>query len=160
ARGGIVRRSLGYDWSDVGVLTNISADHLGQDGIETLDDLLFVKSLVAERVRAGGTLVLNADDPRLVALPDNPRVRKLPRKVVHFSLSADNPVIVQHREAGGTAYFPRDGWLVEAEGDAEHRIIAEAAVPVTLGGMAKFQTANALAAVAAARAMGVNREQA
>src|SRR5262249_4310664 len=129
ARGGIMRRSLGYDWSDVGVLTNISADHLGQDGIETVDDLLFVKSLVAERVREGGTLVLNAEDPRLASLPENTRVRKLRRKVVYFALSAGSPVVVRHREAGGTAYFLRDGWLVEAEGPAEHRILAEAAVP-------------------------------
>lgn len=69
ARGGLVRRSLGYDWTDVGVITNVSADHLGQDGIETVDDLVHVKSLVAERVREGGTVVLNADDARLVQRP-------------------------------------------------------------------------------------------
>ncbi|HEY8461347.1 MAG TPA: cyanophycin synthetase, partial [Blastocatellia bacterium] len=62
ARGGIIRGGLGYDWSDVSVISNIRLDHVGQDGIETLDDLLYVKALVAERVRKGGTLVLNADD--------------------------------------------------------------------------------------------------
>jgi hypothetical protein len=39
ARGGIVRRGLGYDWSDIGVMTNISDDHVGQDGIKSVDDI-------------------------------------------------------------------------------------------------------------------------
>jgi len=54
ARGGTLRRGLGYDWTDVGVLTNITADHLGQDGLETIEDIAHVKALVAERVRDGG----------------------------------------------------------------------------------------------------------
>src|SRR5690606_33630446 len=63
ARGGILRRGLGYDWSDVGIVTNVTRDHVGQDGITDVEDLVWIKSLVAERVRDGGTLVLNADDP-------------------------------------------------------------------------------------------------
>ena len=69
ARGGIVKRGLGYDWSDVAVMTNISADHLGQDGIESVEDLLWIKSLIAERVKKGGTLILNAEDELLAKLP-------------------------------------------------------------------------------------------
>jgi cyanophycin synthetase len=159
ARGGIVRRGLGYDWADVAVLTNIQADHLGQDGIDTLEDVLWVKSLVAERVRVGGTLVLNADDERLAALPDAPRVKKLRRQVVFFSLSEANPVVRAHRAGGGTAFVLRDGWLVEAEGGREQRLVEAAALPVTLGGRAHFQTANALAAAAACGALGLAPEQ-
>jgi cyanophycin synthetase len=51
ARGGILRSGLGYDWSDISVISNVRLDHVGQDGIETLDDLLHIKALVAERVR-------------------------------------------------------------------------------------------------------------
>jgi len=72
ARGGIARRGLGYDWSDVGVITNIQPDHFGQDGIRSLEDLVYIKSLVAERVCDGGTPVLNADDEQLVRLADAP----------------------------------------------------------------------------------------
>jgi cyanophycin synthetase len=158
ARGGIVRRSLGYDWSDVGVLTNIQADHLGQDGIETLEDLLFIKSLVAERVREGGTLVLNADDERLAHLMQVPRVNKIPRKVVFFSLAPDNSIVRGHVAAGGMAYVRHQGWLVELAGSSERRMVREAAVPVTLQGAARFQTANVLAAVAACRALGLAPE--
>lgn len=160
ARGGIVRRSLGYDWSDVGVLTNVQADHLGQDGIETVDDLLWVKALVAERVRPGGTIVLNADDERLAKLPDRPRIRRHPRTICFFSLSDENPVVQRHLAAGGTAYFVRDGHLVEATGNAVRPIVPESALPCTFGGLARFQTANALAALAACRALGLNLAQA
>src|SRR5206468_860209 len=96
ARGGIVRSGLGYDWSDLAVLTNIQADHIGQDGIETLDDILEIKSLVIERVRQGGTIVLNADDPIVASVPELPRVQRLPRTVVYFSLAPDNKVIREH----------------------------------------------------------------
>jgi cyanophycin synthetase len=154
-----VRRSLGYDWSDVGVLTNVQPDHLGQDGIETVDDLLHVKSLVAERVREGGTLVLNADDDRLAHLMELPRALKVPRRVVYFSMSPDNAVVRAHVAAGGTAYFLKQGWLVEASGPAERRMVAERSIPVTLEGAAKFQTANALAALAACRALSLTPEQ-
>ena len=75
ARGGIVRRGLGYDRADVAVVTNITADHLGGDGIDDLDDLIHVKALVAEEIRDGGTVVLNADDPRPPQLADRPAVR-------------------------------------------------------------------------------------
>ena len=73
ARGGIVRRGLGYDRADVAVVTNITADHLGCDGIDDLDDLTDVKALVAEEILRGGTLVLNADDPRSAGLAQRPR---------------------------------------------------------------------------------------
>ena len=69
----LIKRGLGYDWSDVGVITNITAAHLGQDGLDTIDDLAHVKALVAERVRDGGTLVLNADDERLAPVDADAR---------------------------------------------------------------------------------------
>ena len=62
ARGGIIRKGLAYDLADVAVITNITEDHLGIDGIETLEDLAYVKSLVGEAVKEDGYVVLNADD--------------------------------------------------------------------------------------------------
>jgi cyanophycin synthetase len=160
ARGGIARRGLGYDWADVAVMTNIQPDHFGQDGIESLEDLLFVKSLVAERVREGGTLVLNADDEHLARLAESPLVRRIRKRVVYFSLREDHVVIRKHRDAGGTAYFVRGGWVVEAEGlGDERRIVEVTGVPATMGGAAPFQIANVLAAVAACRAEGAEPAQ-
>jgi cyanophycin synthetase len=159
ARGGIVRRGLGYDWSDVGVLTNIAADHIGQDGIESIEDILWIKSLVAERVREGGTLVLNADDELLCTLNEWRAVARVPKRYVYFSLRDDNPVLRDHVSAGGTGYFYHGGHIFEVEGDAEHVVVDAAAIPATMSGTADFQVANAMAAIAAARALGLSREE-
>ena len=103
ARGGTVRRGLGYDRADVAVVTNITADHLGCDGIEDLDDLTDIKALIAEEIQRGGTVVLNADDPRSAGLAGRPAVRARNPVVRLFSLSADSPVVLAHRMTGGTA---------------------------------------------------------
>jgi cyanophycin synthetase len=160
ARGGIVRRGLGYDWSDISVMTNIAPDHIGQDGIESVDDLLHIKSLVAERVRAGGTLVLNADDELLARLAEtNPRVARTPKRIVYFSLRDDNALVRSHVAAGGTAYFVRAGYIVEAAAGVETLLMRADEIPSTMGGAAEFQIANVLAATAACRAYGVARER-
>jgi cyanophycin synthetase len=159
ARGGIVRTGLGYDWSDVGIITNIQLDHIGQDGIETLDDLAHIKSLVLERVRDGGTLVLNADDAHVMRLMDDPRVRKLPREVRLFSAYPNHVNVRRHLAQGGTAYFPRRGWIAEGSGAAEQKLVEIATIPAVLGGAAQHQLTNALAAVAACRAQGLTAEQ-
>jgi cyanophycin synthetase len=159
ARGGIARRGLGYDWSDVSVMTNVQPDHFGQDGIETLEDIVFIKSLVAERVREGGALVLNADDEHLARLAEDPRVSRVGKRVVYFSLREDHVIIRKHLAAGGTAIYLRDGWVVEAEGVERRRLLRVAGVPATMGGTAEFQMANVLACVAACRAHGVSVEQ-
>jgi cyanophycin synthetase len=156
ARGGIVRSGLAYDWSDVGVITNIQADHIGQDGIETLDDILWIKRLVAERVREGGTVVLNADDPLLVGLPNERVMQRISRRIVFFSLDGASPVVQQHVAAGGTAFVSHAGWLEERSPDGVHRIARVDAIPATLGGTADFQIANVLASAAACRAVGVD----
>src|SRR4029079_5705094 len=63
ARGGILREGLGYDRNDIAVVTNISADHLGLGGVDTLAGLAAVKGVLVEAVPRDGTAVLNADDP-------------------------------------------------------------------------------------------------
>lgn len=160
ARGGMVRAGLGYDWSDVGVITNIQLDHVGQGGIEGTEDLIEIKSLVAERVREGGTLVLNADDEHAAGVIEIPRIKRLRHHVVYFSVQEDNPRVREHVGRGGTAYFLRDGWLVEAMRRQEHRLVRAARIPVTLGGAADFHIANAAAAIAACRAAGASARDA
>jgi cyanophycin synthetase len=155
ARGGILRSGLGYDWSDISVMSNIQADHLGQDGISTIDDILFVKSLVAERVRKGGTLILNADDERLARLAEEPYITRVPKKIVYYSLDPGNPFLKRPAENGEAVYFMRDGQIVELADGSETRMIVAAAVPITFGGAAEYQISNAMAAVAAARAYGL-----
>jgi cyanophycin synthetase len=153
ARGGILRRGLGYDWSDVGVITNVTLDHVGQDGIEDVEDLVWIKSLVAERVRDGGTLVLNADDPESAGIADLDRVDAARLRVVYFSSDGDAERYRRHVAAGGLGYSVRVGLVVEERG-AERRPVARLADVPMLASGARFQVENCLAAVAAAVAMG------
>ncbi len=158
ARGGIVRRGLGYDQADVAVVTNITADHLGCDGIDTLDDLADIKALVAEEICAGGSLVLNADDARVARLADRAAVRDRNPVMRLFTLRpADqgHHIVRRHRDAGGLGYELRDGMLVEVSGQDETIMLAAGQIPGAFGGLAAHVVANALAAAAACRALGV-----
>ncbi|HEY7012610.1 MAG TPA: cyanophycin synthetase [Streptosporangiaceae bacterium] len=156
ARGGIIRGGLGYDQADVAVVTNITADHLGADGVDDLDELVGVKALIAEEVLEGGTVVLNADDPAVAAIADRPRVRRHAPVIRYFSLAEANPVIGRHRQAGGLTYELHDGELVEFDGDRKRPLLGVAELPGSFGGRAPHVVANALAAVAACRGLGVS----
>lgn len=153
ARGGILRAGLGYEGSDVGVVTNVSGDHLGQDGIETLEDLADVKSLVVETVRKNGFAVLNADDPHVLAMAG--RVRG---KIIYFSLVPDNIAVRRHLGAGGTAVFVKNRMLVVARGQQVRRLLPVRRLPSSLEGLARHNIQNALAAAAASVGLGVSPE--
>jgi cyanophycin synthetase len=156
ARGGIIRRGLGYDKADVAVITNIAADHLGTDGVDDLDELVDVKALIAEEIHDGATVVLNADDPAAAAIADRPRVRRHAPVIRFFSLDDGSEVIERHRLAGGITYQLRDGQIVEVEAARERALLGAAELPGAFGGLARHLLANALAAVAACRAAGVS----
>jgi cyanophycin synthetase len=156
ARGGIIRRGLGYDKADVAVITNIAADHLGTDGVDDIGQLVDVKALIAEEIHDGGTVVLNADDPPAAAIAGRPRVRRHAPVIRYFSLSGGNPVAERHRQAGGITCELRDGQLVEFDGGRERVLLSVAELPGAFGGRARHLVANALAAVAACRAVGVS----
>jgi len=158
ARGGIVRRGLGYDSADVAVITNISRDHIGTDGIHTVDDLVEIKSLVAEEIRDGGHLVLNADDPGTAGLATRPTVRDRDAVIRFFSLSPANPIVERHLRRGGIAYTVDDGWLVEADGTQRTALLHVRDIPGGFRGHASFMVANVLAAMAACRALGVGKD--
>ncbi|MCY0876232.1 MAG: cyanophycin synthetase [Firmicutes bacterium] len=154
ARGGIMRGGLAYRAADVGIITNIALDHIGQDGITSLGDLVRVKSLVVECIRPGGVTVLNADDPELVKLAG-----KLKSPVVYVSLQEQNPTVSRHLARGGAAFFVRNGVIIEAAGALEWKVVGVAELPITLDGAAQFHVANALCALAAVRHLGVSRQK-
>jgi cyanophycin synthetase len=159
ARGGIVRRGLAYDWSDIAVITNISEDHIGQDGIESIEDIINIKALVAERVKHGGVLILNADDETSARILERPKVKEVEKQVVFFSFDEENPRLREHLNGGGTAFVTKDNLIYEIIGKEHFEVIDARKIPVTFGGTADFQTANAMAAIAACRAFGLSREE-
>lgn len=144
ARGGIVRGGLAFDKCDVGIVTNITEDHLGQDGIESLEDLAYIKSLVLETVHADGVALINADDPYAAAL--SARVQS---EIMYFSIEPDNIVIRRHLGVGGKAAFVKDGTVYVACGGLARPIIEVKDIPATLSGIALHNLQNAVIAAAA-----------
>ncbi|HET7182281.1 MAG TPA: Mur ligase family protein [Candidatus Limnocylindrales bacterium] len=154
ARGGILLRGMGYESNEASVITNVSSDHLDLQGIHTLPELAEVKGVIARVTKPTGTVVLNADDRWVAAL-----AREVRAPVAFFSLEGDRSALVRrHVRKGGRAYVVRDGWIGEAESAAWRRFAPLADVPIALGGIARHNVANALAAAGAARAMGVSIE--
>ncbi|MDB5935335.1 MAG: cphA [Massilia sp.] len=143
ARGGILKRGLGFDRCDVSIVLNVTSDHLGLDGVETLADLARVKGVVARA--ASKAVVLNADDQHCLAMA---KIRRKGAEVLYFSTDADNPALLQHLEAGGRGAYLEDGAVIVADGTRRHALIEAAKMPVSLGGHAKFNIANALATAA------------
>jgi cyanophycin synthetase len=156
ARGGLVLRGMGYESNDVSVITNVTSDHLDLQGIHTLPELAEVKSTVARVTKPDGWSVLNADDPLVASVARHVRSR-----VALFSLApGDSAAVRRNVAAGGRGYGIRDGWIVELEGAAERQVVEVGRVPITIGGLARHNVANALAAVAATRGLDVTIAQA
>jgi cyanophycin synthetase len=163
ARGGILRSGLGFEACDVGVVLNVSSDHLGMRGIHTVEDLAAVKAVIPAAVRPGGHAVLNADDPLVLAMRG-----RTPGGVVLTSTlgEAGNPAVAEHLARGGTAVVVedkdgREAFVVRSGRREGERVVvaAVADVPLTLGGAARFQVENVLAAIAAAHAWGMEVEE-
>jgi len=150
ARGGIIRDGLAFDWCDVGLVTNISHDHEGQDGIERLEDIAYVKALVIEAVARDGHAVLNADDPFVHGMAD-----RASGEVTFFSRNPGNVVVKKHLLEGGKAVY-LTGEAIMADGPRGQKTVASLSeVPFTLGGLVSFHVENVVAAVAAAWSLGV-----
>jgi cyanophycin synthetase len=156
ARGGLVLRGMGYESNEVGVVTNVSSDHLDLQGIHTLPELAEVKSTVVRITKPDGWAVLNADDPLVAAM-----ARRVRSHVALFSLGdgENDPVRRVVAGSGGRGYVVRDGWMVELEGDEARQIVEVGRVPITIGGLARHNVANALAASAATRGLGATIEE-
>lgn len=153
ARGGLLRGGLAYDRCDVAVLTNISEDHLGQDNLDCLEDLAWVKSLVLESAKADGYVVINADDEESVRL-----LSRLQAQVILFTMQPDNLQVRRHLGAGGRAVLVQDGQICLVDGDNAEPLVAIAAIPITFGGNASYNIANALAASAALWGLGIGED--
>ena len=151
ARGGILLRGIGYAANDVSVVTNVSADHLGLQGIDTLEELADVKAAVVRITRRTGWAVLNAADPLVWAMRRQTRARWYP-----FSLDPEAPQVETALDAGGRAAVLQRGWLVLlAAGRPPRRLARVVDLPVTFAGLSAYNVANALAAAAVADALEI-----
>ena len=150
ARGGLLRRGIAIRNARVAVVTNVSPDHFGEYGIHALDDLADVKLTVVHALAPDGLLVLNADDPLLLQ-----RASTLDRRIGWFALDDGHARLQSHRGKGGMTCAVRDGRLQLHVDGVLHDLGEVATMPVTLGGSARYNIANAAAAALAACAMDV-----
>lgn len=151
ARGGILLKGIGLVSNDVSVVTNVTADHLGLQGIDTLDQLAEVKGVVPRITKRHGWAVLNGDDPRVLAMPT-------PARRWVFSRNPGSPAIREVLTEGGHATTVLDGQIcVLRPGQDPEALLPVADVPMTLAGLSRFNVENALAATSAALAIGIDR---
>jgi cyanophycin synthetase len=152
ARGGVLRAGLGFDEADVGVVLNVTADHLGLRGINTLEQLAEVKAVIPAVVKREGHAVLNADDPLVYAMRE-----RTGADIVLFSTAPEgaNELFEDHIERGGIGVRIEDGVFVIRRGRLRIPIATLREVPLMLGGAARFQQQNVLAAIATAYVQGV-----
>jgi cyanophycin synthetase len=153
ARGGIIRSGLGFDHCDIGIVTNIAADHLGLKDVNTLEDLARVKSVVPRAVTRRGYAVLNAEDPLVYKMRD-----LVDGHCVYFSMDENHPNIKRQAERGKISCVYENGYITILKGKWKVRIEKAVNIPLTYGGRAEFMIQNVVAATLACFVHGVSLE--
>ncbi|HEY6093755.1 MAG TPA: cyanophycin synthetase, partial [Gallionellaceae bacterium] len=151
ARGGVLREGLAFDRCNVAVVTNIGmGDHLGLSYISSVEDLAVVKRVIVQNVAPDGVAVLNAADPMVAKM-----AKACPGTIIFFAADSHHPVMATHRAQGNRVVYQDGDAIVAAHGSQEERI-ALSTIPLTRNGTIKFQIENAMAATAAAWALGLD----
>jgi len=145
ARGGILRAGLGFHNCDMAVVTNVASDHLGLNGIDTIEQLARVKAVASKTVLPEGYVVLNADDDLVYKMREG-----LDCKVALFSMNENSERIKEHSANHGVSCVYENGYITIIKGGWKIRVDKVTNVPMTFGGKAEFNIQNALAAVLAA----------
>jgi len=156
ARGGILRRGIAVSQAQVALVTNVSADHFGEYGIDDLGALADVKLSVAGVLGPEGLLVVNADDPQLLASVPQlaQRFGRAPR-LAWFSLDAEVAALHAQQTAAAASCGVRGGRLTLRHAGAEYDLGAIGAMPLSVEGSATYNVANLAGAAIAAAALGV-----
>jgi len=144
ARGGILKNGLAFSNCDIAVITNVTEDHIGLGGIESIEQMAKVKSVLAETVFPHGFTVLNADDDLVYEMR-----KKLVCNIALFSMDENNKRIKQHCKKGGMAAVFENGYVTLMKGSWKIRVEKVNDVPITYGGKARHNIMNTLAAILA-----------
>jgi cyanophycin synthetase len=144
ARGGILKSGLAFQHSDVAIVTNVAADHMGLGGINTIEQMAKVKAVVPETVYPHGYAVLNADDDLVYAMRTD-----LKCNVALFSMDENNPRIKAHCSKGGLATVYENGFVSILKGTWKIRVANVKDIPLTFDGKATHNVANTLPSVMA-----------
>lgn len=144
ARGGILKSGLAFQNCDIGIVTNVAADHIGLGGIYTVEQMAKVKAVVPETVFPHGFAILNAEDDLVYAMKND-----LKCNIGLFSMDENNPRIKEHCAAGGLASVYENGFVTIMKGNWKIRVMAAKDIPLTYEGKAVHNIANCLPAVLA-----------
>jgi cyanophycin synthetase len=154
ARGGLLRSGLGYDYCNVGACINVSADHLGIGGINTLPELAKVKRVVVEAAR--DTAVLNADDVECLKMSAYTDAKR----IVYVTINSAHELVREHIRAGGCAVILEhglNGAMVTIYDNHVHmQVLWTHLIPSTIEGKAMHNVQNAMFAVAICYSMGMS----
>jgi cyanophycin synthetase len=137
----------------VAVVLNVEADHLGEQGVDTLEELARVKQVVAQS--AESAVILNADNDWCMAM----RPSITAPRIVLFSMNGFSQAVSDHAKGGGTAYVLNgEGagdtiWRVA--GDERSKVAKVGDLPITFNGTARHNIQNAMAALAALEQLGL-----
>lgn len=153
ARGGLLRAGLGFKKCDVGIVTNVAADHLGLKGIHTIEQLAKVKGVIPETVLPDGYAILNADDDLVFDMR-----RSINCNLALFSMDEENPRIKALQKLGGITAIYENGYVTLCRGTWKMRIMKAEDIPLTYGGKATFMIQNILPAIIAANVRGISIE--
>lgn len=153
ARGGLLRAGLGFKKCDVGIVTNVAADHLGLKGIHTIEQLAKVKGVIPETVLPSGYAILNADDDLVYEMR-----RTVNCNVALFSMDENNPRIKAMQRLNGITAIYENGYVTICRGEWKMRVMKAEHIPLTYGGKATFMIQNVLPAILAAHVQGISIE--
>lgn len=153
ARGGLLRAGLGFKNCNIGIVTNVEADHLGLKGIHTIEQLAKVKGVIPETVLPDGYAILNAEDDLVYEMR-----RSITCNLALFSMDEENPRIKALQRRGGITAVYENGYVTICRGQWKMRIMQANLIPLTYGGKAEFMIQNILPAVLAAHIQGFNIE--
>ncbi len=152
ARGGMLREGLGFDRCNVAIVTNIGmGDHLGMGYVNTAEELAAVKRVIVQNVASSGYAVLNASDPLVVSMAEH-----CPGSVIFFARDTlHHPVLATHHAKRQRVIYLENGYIVAADSNGVHKIALKS-IPLTQNGNIHFQVENAMAAIGAAWALGMD----
>lgn len=158
ARGGLLRRGLPVNEAAASLVTNVASDHLGQYGINTVDEIAHVKLMVAKAIKANDNyIVLNADDERLVKFAPGFFTGDKPAPICWFSMNASNPLIQQSIQQQRPCVYAHQNNIVYSHKTTE-KIASIDQIPMTVGGTAKHNIENALGVVGLCKVMGIKSD--
>ncbi|MFC4891960.1 cyanophycin synthetase [Pseudofrancisella aestuarii] len=154
ARGGLVRSGMGYDYCNVGACLNIASDHLGLKGVNTLEDLAKVKSVVVEAAK--DVAVLNADDPHCLKMS----AKVTAKNIFYVTMNPEHALVRQHIRAGGKAVVIEKGvngdMITIFDNHIHIPVLWTHLIPATMEGKAIHNVQNSMFAIAISYSMGMS----